>query len=144
MLAAAATAIDGAVVAGVVVEVDAARAVAADTMVVAVAAEDGKASIVASRRQKQSSRAAEMRPLFLYTTSESRTTYDRLSRPTSLALAVQCLPEMWALAHRSDCWGRQTANPEDAMHWLWVILIGLVIGAVAKLLCREEIPAGSS
>ena len=50
MLAAAATAIDGAVVAGVVVEADAVRAaVVADITAAAVGAGDGKASIVASR-----------------------------------------------------------------------------------------------
>jgi hypothetical protein len=54
MLAAAVIAIVGEVVAVVVVEADAVRAAAvAGTMVAAVAAEDGKASIVASCWQKQ-------------------------------------------------------------------------------------------
>jgi uncharacterized membrane protein YeaQ/YmgE (transglycosylase-associated protein family) len=33
-------------------------------------------------------------------------------------------------------------KPEDAMHWLWVILIGLVIGAVAKLIMPGKDPGG--
>jgi len=79
MLAAAATAIVGGAVAGVVVEADAVRA-AADTMAAAVGADDGKASLVDSRESSAKTKFKGRRDaaLFVYTTSESRTTNDRL------------------------------------------------------------------
>ncbi|HEX3319727.1 MAG TPA: GlsB/YeaQ/YmgE family stress response membrane protein [Terriglobales bacterium] len=35
-----------------------------------------------------------------------------------------------------------SAIGEDTMHWLWVILIGLIIGAVAKLIMPGKDPSG--
>src|SRR5882672_7872758 len=82
-----------------------------------------------------------MRP-FLLTPPASRERLTTSDRRHPARLQYNAALRCGARAHRSDCCGRQTTNPEDAMHWLWVILIGLVIGALAKLIMPGKDPGG--